>query len=360
MTTTQDFSIVYGPGSLGEYWESQDGSLDFYSVSTTGSFRGMIFSIPKDGIISHIGYPVGGKSGATGTAYLNMLSTLDDNGYPTFTNYGGSSGTVLLLEDYTAGSWNWVELSEHATGTAGDLVTARIECIEKVASSYLNVGISIIFDSAMPRIVHGSSYSFSTATQGNMPAMAVKFTDGEVYGLPIVELFRNAFRITDTPDEVGAKFTPIVSMTCNGMFVMMDHSASVGVPLSFLLYDENDVLLTSTFISNEKKLQEQRPAKVHWSEVDLIAGKDYRITVHTDSASLFAQVSGVEFNDADEKYCLPEGLRWQRTYRTNTGTWTDTPELIPYMALSINKISFITGTAGGVVGGDAGSYGWVS
>ena len=177
--TAQDFDIIYGPGVAGEYESPNATDLGYIYLSSTGTYQGMIFSLPKTGIITHIGYPVT-WIGSVNSAYWTQLSTVNDLGRATNTNYGGSSGTVLLGSDYSVGL-EWIELSEHATGTVGDIIAARVECIS-IVDSYIAVGVKSIYRSSLPRHIYRSGYGTPQVAFWH-PSVAIKYHDGEVYGL---------------------------------------------------------------------------------------------------------------------------------------------------------------------------------
>ena len=358
-----DYFHYIGPGM----WGARDlsdtiGSSD--SLTTLNNLTSMIFNLPKSGVINTLGFYIFGKQ--TGTvSYEIALKTLSTAGVPTTTNYGSSSGTVWTTDDFIVG-WNWIDLSQAATGTVGDPLSAILKRISPTGGAgTINVPVEFVGLGAFPR---GYMVVSSTYTDGQ-PLIAVRYTDDFAYGLPVNSFFTYSGDLNDTPDEFGALFSVPVKTHCVGMKASDNISLGGNSPFNILLYDNSDILLTSVLIADEDYVwnglaMPQNEAYIRFAPVWLEANQPYRLTVRSNNATQPAIIGGLTFVTGTYAYCIPEGSRWKATYRTDAGAWTNVDGQVPYMAIIADKISVDdgAGSTGTSVVSSVGTnvYGWVS
>ena len=356
MSTQMDGYL--GAGILG-YWAFPTTStftdgLDIRAGADT--FDSFVFSLPQDGIIKELGLFIV-EQPSTGTnagGYEVALKTLTGAGLPDTVNYGGSSGTVFTISDFELG-WNWIELSEHATGTVGDIVALTIKEITSDANNYIGTAnyYTPPIEFNLPR--RQALFAFTTAS----PIMAVRYTDGLVYGRPLRQFTSDVFDSADDPDEVGAKIYPFAQVTCNGVvFTPRPNGA-----FTILLYDSADSEIASVSVTDRDHAFRSLnyPAILHWDDVVLSSGTFYRLTVRSDSPTNTSTVCGYTFITGSYKYTVDDGMNWSRTYRTDGGSWTDDDDSVPHLGLVLNNITLGGGENGnGDTTGTSSTsyYGW--
>lgn len=344
-----DFSILYGPAGLREW--NMPGVVDLYgspnNLSSVGNYDSYIFSVEQADQITDFGFHVSRVSG-TASVYVAELVTLDSSGNPSSTRYGGSTGCVFTAAEVSLG-WNWKTLGIPATGTAGDIVAAEVRTV--TASSTSNIGTSgrTIYESGMPREI-----VTLTDVDGH-PPMAVKYLDGRVQGLPLHNATRLSYDNASDPDEIGGKFTTPISLVCNGAFFEANFDSNA--PFALLLYDENDVELRRATVSDEDYVAGAASGvRLHWEDVILEVGKDYRLTLLPTSATN-VYLYTLNFVTGTYRYVVPGGMNWQKTQRTDAGSWSDFENDVPWMAVMVKAY---TGTSSSIIvtGSSSDVYGY--
>src|SRR3990172_12657248 len=119
-----NFSSNIPLGPIAEHpWNSiTGGSLTVLSLNDSDNSVAWVFSIPKSGIITHVGLKAQ-SMGGNPPNYNVGLVTIGNDGIPTTTAY---SDRRIASYDFTATGWHWIELPDSATATAGDIVGLRI------------------------------------------------------------------------------------------------------------------------------------------------------------------------------------------------------------------------------------------
>lgn len=335
------FPMRVGPGAIsshymGNQYPTIDSSPWIAQVNT--QYYSMVFPIKKTGMITDVGFYC--MISGTTSQFLFDLVTLDTNGVPSNTNYGGSSGTVLQASDLSAG-WNWIALSTSATGTVGDNVAARLKVLNASTSDYILVSGATVYGSNLPR------KRTNAAITAEHPIVAVRYNDGDIQGMPLVGLTKLTYHSDSDPDEYGIKFSVPIDMACNGANISAVFAANAACKV--LLYNDAQVVRVANIPDedqvNSASVTAGTEFQVHWPSYDLVADNTYRLTILpntiSDSVSLYEQalVTG------SYSYVFPGGEYCQETYRTNSGSFTNVPNNKMWMSLLITDVTPSTGTS---------------
>jgi len=358
-----NYKHYIGPGVWGDWaWQGVSTFTDNQPLYNQNDYHSMMFNVPVDGVIEDIGFFVYSKT--TGTVYYEVaLKTLDGSGNPSTTNYGGSSGSVIALPDFDVG-WNWIALSQPGTGTSGNVAAAVIKRLSSSNTVALSVNTERVGIMGLPR---GRTIGSIAVTDRGHPIMAVRYNNDFVYGLPLSQFFSYLYDLNDNPDEVGAKFTIPIRSHVEGL--LLNFYGDTNTSYYINLYDgSDDSILATTYVADSDSMygfSSDAKGKTMFiffdDEVWLEADQPYRLAIHSTSTTLRTRMCGAVFITGTYTYCLPEGDRWQLTYRQNSGSWTDIPSQVPYLALIGDQISYDSGGAStGTAGSASGSavYGW--
>lgn len=331
--------VLWGPASLAGWGIASDANFDLDDADDKAA---VAFAIPKDGEIDRVGFYIDVFNGAP-PDYKVTIETLAVTGYPTGVDYGGSA-----FGGFTPAGvgWLWVNLGTNATVAAGDMVAAVVgpQAVAPTAANSIDVGVQKLgSDSGLPVYCN---YTTAWTDQDGRPPIAVRYTDGSVYGLAAISCEGELFDIADTPDEMGCKFTVPADMVCYGARVAFN-SAAANASYEVRLYNAASAVIASMTIDDEDKAaRDQNWHDAFWDEVTLTAEAVYRLTLRATHATARIKPGRITFPDGDSRDAMPEGARWTGTERTDLGAWTDTALEQGYMAIWVNDIVFAGG--GGV------------
>ena len=328
--------IVQGPQGTGSY-----ASTPFARVKLDGANHAsaQIFSVPHDGTITHIGFLCSGIGGNP-PAYNVGIVTLDANGLPTTTAYGGSTNTTY---DFTSTSLHWIALPVAATANAGDL--AAVHIWDAVPAPDAANYVYVVSDNnlggyytTLPRRAYKTGFGYAQP-EGMMPGYAIRYSDGEECLHPAIAYTGDFFDSTSTPDEVGCLIDLPFGGTVYGCRVGFN-AMEVGSSLEARLYDLSGTLVASTVVSSQYYINagwDYSEADLYWEPVSVLAGT-YRLTVLATAAGNRLWLFGFEYDNATGRSAVTEGARWQKTERTDLGAWTDTATELPWMGLWFSEI----------------------
>lgn len=357
-----DFNGRVGPGVWGS-WFADDTFTSYADLSAAGHYTTTTFQATKSGIITDVGfYLLNYKQ--TGSAYYELsLKALDSGGAYTTTNYGGSSGTVLSTSEMGTG-WTWYPLSTPATVTAWDVVAPRLQRISSGGGGSVRVPLDTfgLRANSSSLVFAGSSYA------GGTPAIAFRYDDDVAVGVPVSDVYKYLVDLNDTPDEVGALFTLPIRMRCTG--VVFSNPPDGNCPFFINLYESDDTILTFKYVYDEDIYWKytgpyglDRVVEIFFDPVWLEIDTPYRLAVRSSSTSIRFESNGYVFVSGSYTYCVPYGEYMQLTYRSNSGSWTDVPGSVPYIALIMDKVSYDTssGASGtSTTSSSQGFYGWAT
>lgn len=330
--------MLWGPGSTVELTR-YSGATFTQALEDADNAVACVYCLPKDGTITHVGFYVDSITG-TPPAYYVGLTTIDGNGNPTQTDYGGSTKTTA--GSWTTG-WKWIALATSATAVAGDFAAVHVYPTG-TAPSTSNRIYAAAGAVAGPGYYNRYTTAWSPSTGGG-GVFAIKYDDGTVYGNALsTDTISAGITSATTPDEIGCKFTLPANMTCFGI-----HTAS-GTPgtsaaFDFILYDESNTALATCSVSDKDYVDIYNTIDVYFDAVSLTAGSTYRAvvkpTVGTNGA-FYPQ--RYQFESTAAKAAWPCGDTWQYTYRTDAGSWTDVSTDLMYIGLWVSDIDFSGGT----------------
>jgi len=341
MATNLD--IIFGPVSYGP-----EASYTFYSagygypLNDLNDAMACQFQFPKSGTVEDIGFFITTKVGTPPT-YKVGLTTVNISGHPQQIAYGGSS-----IDDfsYTTSGWIWHTLGTPATVVAGEVGAVHIFPTTPVPDSSNYIEIQ---DDEHIYYVNPNNMQFTTSwVYGIGPnSMAIRYDDGDVVGLAIVNSSYYDL-ITDTsPDEVGDKFTVPINMTCIGAKVWL-YAGSGREYFTVHLYNNSDTELRSVSGSTGAFGQDYSMMDIYWdTPINLIADTPYRLTLE-QTGGYDPLIVWWQFESVASKSTLtiPQSDRWHRTHRTDGGAWTDFEDGLVWMGLIISAVE-IGGTTGG-------------
>jgi hypothetical protein len=353
----------FGPQYYAPSYLSSNVRLD-----ASGTYYSMVFACPKDGTITDIGFYISNVT-SSGTFEVSLV-TVEDSGEfpPTDLAYGGSSGTVFYFDEssgtpfYLGTGWKWFALDQSATASIGDIIAAKINPLDVSVWPSGNRWIEVADD------VLGSSFAtlprrnIAGTFSAGIPYVAVRYSDGDIYGFPISSVSANAFNSGSSTNYYGNKFSVPCACTINGVLFSSNAVSAPYVSASILLYDESDAILRSKHFDAMEKLG-YSDSYAYFTPVDLETDKNYRIVFQAENnQNLSFYYSKVVTGSYSNKNLLLNNVDYlDRTYKTiSTGLWTDDPSSFYWMRLLISNIN-ATGTSGGTVyisSGTSSYYGW--
>jgi hypothetical protein len=338
--------MFWGPAAIGTFTASS--TIGTTALNDADNAVGWVFNIPRAGSITEIGFLIT-ATGGTPPAYNVGLVTLDSNGRPTTSAYGGSAVTGYTP---TSTGWKWVTLSTPATANAGDFAAVHVYPTGTAPSgvNFITVARNGVADMGGATVQYTTSWTLS-ANPYTGP-FAVKYSGGEIYGLALAS---NVIGVdvtsVSTPDEVGIKFTLPAAMTVYGARIGMG-GWGVTATADVVLYDGSNSVLATTTIS-DKDFADANYANVFFSPVALSSATTYRLALKMTAAST-TTVMKWTFESTAALAALPYGDACQYTSRTDAGAWTDDNVSVCPMALWVSDISgTIVGSATG------GEYGYI-
>lgn len=334
-------NMLWGPAAAGE-WQI-DGYPSLGTLNDADNSVAMIFVIPKAGSITKIGVWCSQVTGNP-PAYNAGLVTVDaTTGLPNTAAYGGATNPTYA---FTATGWHWIDLTVPATAVAGESAAVWIWPTASApdGSNYAKVAYGRVFAGAggMPR---GGRYTTDWTWAHGVPALAVQYATGEVYGVAAAVYDSILFDAADTPDELGCKFIVPTDMVCYGANVGLATNSS-NASYTVKLYDAAGTLIASRNVTDEDEMVggvlTTNHQQVFWTPVTLTAGQTYRLTIlgtHATATITPAQLTFESAASLTNNLAIPEGSRWSMTQRTDAGAWTDTAEGLVWMALWINSMT---------------------
>lgn len=329
---------LLGPATIGAV-NPVASALAAVSLNDADNAIGWVFNVPKDGSVTEIGALISGKTGTPPAYYWGLVAPGTD-GRPTTSPYGGSAITSYTP---TATGFTWIPLDTQAAAVAGDYAAVYIYPTASTPN-----GSNFIAASATAGVAQGRGILMYYTTSWTVPStgagpIAVKYDDGEIYGMALSSLTVHVLiRSSTTPDEVGCLLTVPAGMTCYGArFFVAAASYGTSATADIILYDVNDTVLATTSISDKDFVNALGQVDVFWDGVNLTPGTSYRIAIKATtgtSGDIYTQKWSFESTTALAS--LPCGDSWQWTERTDGGVWTDTDTAVSPMALWISAIEF--------------------
>lgn len=181
------------------------------------------------------------------------------------------------------------------------------------------------------------------------PNLAVLYADGNYY--PIANcrptsgsLSTVTFGNGSTPDEIGLRFIPAVTLQVTGVWIYGDFDGDCDL----VLYDSGGSVLTSLSLDPDVRATTgARYAEfVFPAAVALTAAATYRLVAKPTSATTIT-IAYFTVNAAALLQAWSCGTDWHYTARTDAGAWTETTTRRPYLGLIANGFDSSGGGGGG-------------
>ena len=354
------FDDIVGPGKYGKF---PTGFL-YYNLDDNNDAEAKVFALPSGGTITDVGLYVGAKVGTPPEYKVGLTEVNPYTGFPMQSPYGGSA-IYSWTPTNTSAQWIWFTLSTPAVGVMGDIVAIHVypSGTTPNTSNYTRIERSNIWSDSSYGFTLPFREQFSTtwiATNG-YGIWAVKFDDGNVFGIPAIALHYVQTVSTSSPDEIGNKFSLSFDTISNG-FSAAFNSLDSGVDLTFTLYDNNDTIIAEKRFNNLTYWNDSYSytewMSLYWdSPVTLTKDINYRITVKANTSSAGFYLSGMQFESSTSRTNNMWDMfnKWQRTERTDGGSWTDSDDKIACVSIIISGIEITEVPASGA----GGSYAYI-
>lgn len=309
-----------------------------WQLNAAGNKVGLIFSVRKTGNISKVGLLI--SSFTTGAQCKVGLYTVDSNGLPTTTLYGGSNyGTFTP----TAATYYEVTLGTAAAAAAGDMVAIVIEFVSTAG----NFNLSGLVGGSPYQIgtPYSAKYTTSWARSSRYTPVAasVGYSDGSyprsgIY--PITSKYSgSSYNLNSSPNEYALQFTPNYSCrvigiwtACYGATVNSTCEISLYLGTTRLTYIPVSNLMTSYTMFQEFYFlnpQILTPSNTYYAAV--------KATSSTDGINLGSY--GVLSAASTEAIGFPPGWSVKQATRPNNGSWTSTVGTIPVIGLLVDQVN---------------------
>ena len=304
--------------------------------------------VPKTGVVTHVGVRVNRVYGTPPSHNIGLV-TVDADGDPTETPYGGSANTTGTFGTATSTiTWWWFQLATPANAVKGELCAVMVwpGATPPDGSNYIRVMFPGWTGKADQQPCTGYSanagVAWTESVPPGIPSFAMKYSDGDIYPYAYLNSDMRAIRTSYTPNEIGAKFTVPFDCKLAGLIVDWRQSA-VAVNAIVDLYNAASVSLKQVTLYGAEMLL--GPKRVIF-DADIPLTKDLVYRVAAKSSVNTDQLQVYEMNQADAgaRYSFPDGQRWCATSRKDTGDWTDLLTAVPAVALLLSEISYDSGS----------------
>jgi hypothetical protein len=358
--------LLAAPGGLAAAC-GNNGATNFTLDSTgvSADSVALMFIAPKTGTINAVGFRINSVTGTASAANVSIQG--QTSGAPSGSNWDASSTvsvTGIGTAPYTATTYNWVTITPDAPDvTAGDKLAAVITLTTASTSVAITTGLDGAVNGSLagsPHIRTNTNAAGWVTTDDSMPAVAVRYSDGEIlYGcIPYVSaLTSTTFGNDSTPDEKGVYWDAEAAVTVYGADIAFradgtgsawDVHVYVGsgnpaASITLSLTDE-DVRATASM---------GRLVVAFSTPVSVPAGSRARITIRPTVAAATGTVRVIEWTFADSDSREAVVGRLARCDRSDAGSWNDTTtqyiQITPVLAETGGLLTH-PGMTGGVRG----------
>jgi hypothetical protein len=318
-----------------------------YQLNDANDAIGYIFQLPKSGTIDRLGIYLSSKGG-TPPDYNIGLVTLDADGHPTSTPYGGSASQTISPNSMSVG-WYWITLSTPATAIAGDIVAVHVWPTASAPSSTNWAAFSwdTLFESALPRT---ERLAVSWSADAGVASSAFKYSDDTLVGFPVVAFIFDSIQSTT---EWGIYLQLPFGIKTSSVVFNPYCTDIIDSEFDVVIYDGSDNILSST--SQDTGLLDFGFGRTYFrfEQITLSANTPYRIVLKmTNAVSIHPM--GFQVDTADDVVdFIPAGITFQWTSRPDDVTaWTNSDVKIPWAGVLIDEI--VAEEVAGEGGGDTG------
>lgn len=326
--------IAYPP-----MWEHASGNFN-RSLDADGEKFAYCFPIHKSGDITAIDFYVGAFTQCTNGLTVS-IETVGTDGFPTGTNYGGSSPATGVSVGATG--WFTATLATEATATKGDRVAVVITWTTWASGN--NIGIRCHYYATgsfgYPLV---ATYESSAWGFRNMYKMvgALKYTSTYYPDDPLIGGggADYTYDSSTSPDEIGNKFTLPFGCRVTGAWFSLATIKNANIRVR--VYDSSDVVQATVTIGDTDEVVNQTR---EFSLVDFTTAAEldvdtvYRIAIEVLDTTDTISLTGINVGTAARMASFPLGADCIRTYRTDAGSWTDDSDDRANIGLLIDQIN---------------------
>lgn len=310
-------------------------AMSSFSLDASGERFALIFQAPKSGNLRKVWIRTGAVTAATDTDV--RVETVGADGHPTDTLWGTNTNATIAAAALTASTIIEVTLTADAALSRGDLFAVVI-----APTGTPNYVVNPSLSYASFRFPYGDSFVASWTFAPLLAAMTLEYSDGShaviPATLPTIDSFdSSAFSNATTPDEKALRFSLPMGVRLHGAWLWIDPDGN----FDLVLYDAagntvatkswDDILMFNTASGGT-------PLWVMFdADVDLDADTVYRLAVKPTSGStvvLYGASVGSGLGAHWDQ--TPGGAAFHYSERTDSGSWTDTPEKRPFMGLLLS------------------------
>lgn len=252
-----------------------------------------ILRAPKAGTINAIGCNVTARVGTT-PIYRFSLQTPIATRTPNGTIL--EAGAAFVDSAPSATGWRWETLGTGAVVTARQLIAARIAYQADsggfpIGASH-NMSVAANHGASSHSVQHGFiSLQTAGTWAGNLaqqPAMAVRYSDGQVVGLPYTSLAAYVWNSGTNPRYRAMRWTPKVTCDVDGMWVCFRPTNTADFEISIYEGTSNDA--TGTYAVDPDVEMTQNTGGFQFKVIfggtlKFIAGRTYRIVYNPTTAN---------------------------------------------------------------------------
>jgi len=346
-------SLVFIPA----YWPSTLGGISVntttYLIDAAGEKVGLIFQVPQDGDITHIGFRT--ATVTTGDTLKVGLYNLDASGNPDTTSpYKGMVAGTKVVADTDDNTYFEVALATPATGAVkGDFVAIVIEYNAYVAGNMTIAGINA--GGVSFGCPYGDLFTTAWTKQGTVgtPFVTIRY-NGTYYPIPAVYpagtsgILSVTYSVNTTPyDEYGIHINLPVPVRVVGAW--MSAAISAGANHEVNLYQGTTVLKSLSVDGDYTAgISVVRPQhRMFSSPQTLSANVDYYLSIRPTTTANVTLPSLTVPSDAAAAQ-MHTGSWAYRVKRVDQGAWdTSDTTIFPVMGLIVD--AFDDGSGGGSV-----------
>lgn len=329
-------------------WEGSS-SVSSNLLDALGEKFAMIVTVPKDGTIEGGYFNTG-----TVTTWQDLsvsLQTVDGNGEPTGTNYGGSAAATVTGANTDDNVWKEFVLATPATAVKGDRIAIVIEFASTVGNLNIrhkgsNFGVQHPFTA-----LYTGSWSKNMAS----PLLALRYDD-DTYppllnvncGAPTPLTFNSG---TGTADEYGIKFVADAPCRVVGALLNVRPSAA-GADFEICVYLNGSTTASESvaYDGDETSNTVSERFLAHWfsGEYVLDVGDYLYITVRPTTSNNVTLLRAALPVSGAQGAMLGSGSLSVR--RLDQGSWDETQDtFVPYIYVISDQFDDGAGGGGGLL-----------
>jgi hypothetical protein len=318
------------------FWSTQNSSFGTFVLDAANEKAGMIFTVPKAGTISKVGFTT--RTVTTGATVDVRIETVGGDGFPTGTLWATNTNGAQVIADANDNTWFLKSLTAGAVVAEGDIIAV---VVVTPSGGNMEIGRARFDEYMFPYTAHFTS-SWAKATNTGTPLVALEYNDGS-YGVadgvyPITSITAVSYNSGSTPDEKGLILS--LPFKCRAIGAWAKCSPTAGGTMRYKLYDsDGSTVLAQTPSLDQDIILSTDGNNYHCrftSAVTLQKDAAYRLTILPETAT-DVQPMGFGVNAAAIMDSFCGGQNIHLTTRTDGGSWSQTATERLAMGLLIDQ-----------------------